>query len=52
MQITEQALPLDGLNMAKSQQLLGWLYATVASGAVVDVAEWNRAIRTLTQEAA
>lgn len=47
--MTDQPLELAGLSEAKSQQLLGWLHATLSRGQVVDVAEWNRAIVTLTE---
>ena len=48
----DQPLDLDGLTLARSQQLLGWLYATLQAGQVVDVAEWNRAITALRAPAA
>jgi hypothetical protein len=50
--MTEQPIPLDALSEARSQQLLGWLYASLNAGKVVDVAEWNRAVTTLSASAA
>ena len=45
--MTDQPIALDALNEFQGQQLLGWLYANLKAGQVVDVAEWNRAITTL-----
>lgn len=50
--MTDQPLELAGLSEAKSQQLLGWIYASLQAGKSVDAAEWNRAIITLTQRPA
>lgn len=47
-----EPMDLDALPLAKSQQLLGWIYATLQSGQAVDAAEWNRAITTLTESKA
>jgi len=44
--MTEQPIGIPE-DFAKSQQLLGWVYACLQSGKAVDVAEWNRAITTL-----
>jgi hypothetical protein len=48
----EEPKDLYALDGTTSQQLLGWVYATLKAGQVVDAAEWNRAVTTLTSKVA
>jgi hypothetical protein len=50
-QTPAELLPLDALPLAKSDQLIGWIYSQLSGGKPFTVADWNRAVTELAARA-